>query len=175
MVSVSTDRERQMRERELIDDDEKRTREETARRKNKEKFVQMYEDKMVHVRKLIRDFPLAAEVFLFLTEKMDQRNALVCPTQVLSDVFKKSRRQIDRVIKHLKDNDYLYITKVGNVNVYHMNKHIVWKSFEWAKEYCQFEGNILIARSENIEAETDYQKYKHLHVKDAEDTDIHHS
>lgn len=164
MLAVTTDREREIRDQELIREQEKEQREETERRKNKEKFVQMYEDKMVYVRQLIRDFPLAAEVFLFLTEKMDQRNALVCPTQVLSDVFKKSRRQLDRVIKHLKDNDYIYITKVGNVNVYHMNKHLVWKSFEWAKDYCQFEGNILIAKSENSELETEYKKYKHLEI-----------
>ena len=112
-------------------------------------FVQFYEKNLATIRVLISKNPFACEVFLFLIEKMNNKNAIICPNKVLCETFNKSKKSVERAISHLKNNGYLHVTKAGQTNVYHMNPEIVWKAWDTNKKYCEFEGQILIAKSDN--------------------------
>ena len=162
-IPVTNDFERKLRDDQLKNDDMQREKEKEELKKNKG-FVQMYERNIVYIRELIRENPLSAEIFLFLSEKMNTKNALVCPTQVLCEVFNKSRATIDRATKILRDHGYIFLTKAGQTSVYHLNPELVWKAWDSDKKYCEFQGNILISKSENQEIEVHWKKYKHLQV-----------
>lgn len=163
-IAVTTEKERAQRERQLARLDEKELRERMSKRNNP-RFVQMYEENIVYIRELIDKNPLAAKVFLFLSEKMDKLNAVVCPTQVLCEVFGKSRQTLERSIRFLRENGYVYTTKAGQTNVYHLNKDLVWKSWNTNKEYCEFQGTILVAKSENKDVALDIKKMTCVDVK----------
>ena len=51
---------------------------------------------------LIKDEPKAASLFLFLSEKMDQENALIVSQETLSEYFGISKRTIIRQLNVLK-------------------------------------------------------------------------
>lgn len=125
-------------------------------------FVQFYENHLPHVRELITSNPVAAALFVFLTEKMDNRNALVCSTQVLCEVFEKSRATMERAIKYLRDHNYVFITKAGQTNVFHLNSRIVWKAWNSDKQYAEFHGMVLISKRENQDIDLEWQRMKHL-------------
>ena len=51
-------------------------------------FVQFYRNEIGSIRELIKkDEPKAASLFLFLSEKMDQENALIVSQETLSEYF----------------------------------------------------------------------------------------
>ena len=50
-------------------------------------FVQFYRNEIGSIRELIKDEPKAASLFLFLSEKMDQENALIVFTRNFVRIF----------------------------------------------------------------------------------------
>lgn len=124
---------------EIIEKDEK---------KNSD-FVQLYRNHITEVRWLLKKNPLACEIFLFLLEHMDTSNALACSSALLEDYFEKSRTTIFRAIKVLKEEGFVHTLKLGTSNVYIVNQDIAWSSWNNKKEYCKFEGKILVSRKEN--------------------------
>ena len=65
-------------------------------------FVQFYRNEIGSIRELIKDEPKAASLFLFLSEKMDQENALIVSQETLSEYFGISKRTIIRQLNVLK-------------------------------------------------------------------------
>lgn len=112
-------------------------------------FVQLYRNHITEVRWLLKKNPLACEIFLFLLEHMDTSNALACSSALLEDYFEKSRTTIFRAIKVLKEEGFVHTLKLGTSNVYIVNQDIAWSSWNNKKEYCKFEGKILVSRKEN--------------------------
>ena len=112
-------------------------------------FVQLYRNHITEVRWLLNKNPLACEIFLFLLEHMDTSNALACSSALLEDYFEKSRTTIFRAIKVLKEEGFVHTLKLGTSNVYIVNQDIAWSSWNNKKEYCKFEGKILVSRKEN--------------------------
>lgn len=112
-------------------------------------FVQLYRNHITEVRWLLKKNPLACEIFLFLLEHMDTSNALACSSALLEDYFGKSRTTIFRAIKVLKEEGFVHTLKLGTSNVYIVNQDIAWSSWNNKKEYCKFEGKILVSRKEN--------------------------
>ena len=76
------------------------------------------------------------------------------------DYTGKSSRTVTRCIKELYDGGYVDILKSGTSNVYIINQAIAWTSYGNQKQYCKFNGNILISASEN----KDYY-YRHHSAK----------
>lgn len=116
-------------------------------------FVQMRIDNMGAVRELMSQHPVAANILMFLSQYMNTKNAVVCPSKVLEEVTGKGRVTVSRSIKKLKDAGYIVVLKAGTTNVYVLNPHVVWKAKRSGKNYCEFEGPILISQKENPEME----------------------
>ena len=97
---------------------------------------------------------------MFICEHMDGYNALMASYQVFMDYTGKGRTTCSNAIKYLYDNGYVDILKSGTSNVYIINQAIAWTSYGNQKQYCKFNGNILISASEN----KDYY-YRHHSAK----------
>ena len=128
-------------------------------------FVQLYRKNMPAVRDAIREQPVAAEIFMFLSEHMNYNNAVVASDTILQEMTGKSRTTIYRAKKFLVDKGYLTIMKSGNSNVYALNPNLVWSSWRTNKKYCEFDGTILISRSENQEIDEKVKAMTEKHLK----------
>ena len=124
-------------------------------------FVQYDENNLTLVRELMRINPVAADIFMFISQKMNRKNALACPSKVFEEVTGKSRQTVSRAIQLLKKKHFVSILKMGTTNVYVLNPSIVWKAWRTGKQYCEFEGTMIIAKSENehIEKELKSKNY----------------
>lgn len=112
-------------------------------------FVQLYRNHLTEIRWLMNKSSLACEIFLFIIEHMDTSNALACSSAIFEDYFGKSRSTISRAIKILKDEGFVSTLKMGTSNVYIVNQEIAWTTWNNKKEYCKFQGNILVSKKEN--------------------------
>tara|TARA_Y100000588_G_C14207176_1_gene905141 strand:- start:1429 stop:1872 length:444 start_codon:yes stop_codon:yes gene_type:complete len=117
------------------------------------KFVQYDESNISFVRELIKKNPVSADIFMFLSQHMNRKNAVACPSKVLEEVTGKGRTTVSNAIKTLKNEGYVCTAKMGTTNVYVLNPTIVWKAWRTGKPYCEFEGKMFISKSENKELE----------------------
>ena len=117
-------------------------------------FVQLRRENMGAVRELIKTSPVAADIFLFLSQYMNKKNAVVCPSKVLEEITGKSRVTISRAIGKLKNDGYINVLKAGTTNVYVLNPDVVWSAKRSGKSYCEFEGPILVSIKENPKLES---------------------
>ena len=117
------------------------------------KFVQYDETNISFVRDLIKNNPVAADIFMFLSQHMNRKNAVACPSKVLEEITGKGRTTVSKAIKYLRGKGYICVAKMGTTNVYVLNPTIVWKAWRTNKPYCEFEGKMLISKSENQEIE----------------------
>lgn len=112
-------------------------------------FVQVYRQHMAEIRWLARTNAVAMEIFMFILEHMDTKNALACSYAILEDYTGKSKATVTRAIKVLKDSGFVCVLKMGNCNVYVVNQEVAWTSEHDQKSYCKFNGNIMVSRKEN--------------------------
>jgi DNA-binding transcriptional ArsR family regulator len=100
---------------------------------------------------LTLNHPKAQAILFFLTEQMDNYNAVVCSYQILQEVLKISKDTVRRNIKVLKDNGFITVLKSGISNVYIINDTIDWKSKNNNEKYSKFPANIVLTLSEQEE------------------------
>lgn len=112
-------------------------------------FVQIYRQHMSEIRWLARTNAVAMEIFMFILEHMDTKNALACSYSILEDYTGKSKATVTRSIKVLKENGIVCVLKMGNCNVYVVNQEVAWTSEHEDKKYCKFNGTILVSHKEN--------------------------
>jgi len=160
-LSVVTDMERDRRKAQIEIEKNDDLRVEKEMKKNSD-FVQHPRGGMKHFRKLIKVNPLAAQVFSFLSEYMNYKNAVVCSSRVLEEYFDVSRTSVYRAIKFLEDSGFLIIGKSGQTNIYTLNHEIVWSSYGSNKKLCAFDGKILLAESENKELSIKANRFKEI-------------
>ena len=134
---------------EILEDTEKKWRDIDQSSPFKE-FVQLnIEGKHDEIlRNLIRKYPPAMEMFIFLMKHMDKRNALVCSYRVLMEALDYSESTIKRAIRVLKEEKFVQIKKSGTTNVFLLNADLLWKSWGKNHQYAEFEAKLLIAKSE---------------------------
>lgn len=127
-------------------------------------FVMMYRDHMPELRWLMKKSGIAASMLNFIMEHMDNKNALCCSYTIFMDYFEVSKPTIARAIKLLKNNGFIDVLKSGTSNVYIVNQAIAWTSWDNKKEYCKFNGKILISRTENKDYfyRSQFEKFKDL-------------
>lgn len=101
--------------------------------------------------RLSKENPAALQLFLFITEHMDGRNALAVSRYTIAELTEKSLSTIDRSIKYLKQNGYLTVLKIGSANAYVLNSDIVWSSYANQRKYCKFEGTLMLGEYDNKE------------------------
>lgn len=99
---------------------------------------------------LIRKSPVAYDVYLFILDKMDQKNALVCSMNVFCEALGFSRQTISRAIKILRERQFIDVKKSGTTNVYLLNSELAWKSWGNGYKYAEFNANVLLSASDQI-------------------------
>ena len=123
------------------------------------------EMKSVQLENWLKTSQKAASLFLFLSEKMDQENALIVSQETLSEYFGISKRTIIRQLNVLKEKGFIEIIKSGTANVYLVNANIAWTSYANKREYAQFKANVFVSKSEQ-EYKIKSSKFKQLDLLD---------
>lgn len=136
--------------------------------KKNHNFIMMYRDHMPELRWLMKKSGIASGIFNFIMEHMDSRNALCCSYAVFMDYFEISKPTVTRAIKLLKDNGFIDVLKSGTSNVYVVNTEVAWTSWNNSKQYCQFDGKILVSRKENKDYyyRSQFDKFKELRERE---------
>lgn len=145
--------------RDLKDQEQKEQEELKQQRKSPfSRFYQVNKDNSEYLRSCLRENPKALELLFFIFDHMDKYNAVICSYQVFQEALGMSKATIQRSIKYLKDNGFVYIYKTGTSNVYVANKDLVWNSWGNNIDYCEFPANIVLSRSEQEERIKIYDK-----------------
>lgn len=134
-------------------------------------FVQVSRQYLKNWRGLIRKNAVAAEILMFLVEKMGKpSNAVICSYQTLQEVTDVSRTTVSKAIKHLKENNWIQLVKVGNASAYCVNEKVVWQSARNLRKYAVFSATVVASDSEqNIEYIEDKTPLKHIPIVDSND------
>jgi len=136
----------------IVAEKEAETQRERLAKRN-DGFVQLYKKHIKDVRLLLKRNALAADIFLFLMEKMDKHNAVAMSQKVLEEYFDKSRNTIYKALKELTDGGFVCIHRMASASVYTLNNQVVWQSWGNQKQFAEFSGNIVIAKSEQEKIE----------------------
>lgn len=99
-------------------------------------------------RQLMKDSPIAAQIWDFLSEKADKYNAVVCSSKVLEEALGYKRTSISNAVKILKDRNFVDVKKSGTTNVYLLNRQLVWKSWGKNYKYAEFDAKVIISETE---------------------------
>lgn len=131
-------------------------------------FVMMYREHMPEIRWLMKKSGIASSILNFIMEHMNSQNALVCSQKVFMEYFEISRPTVARAIKLLYECGFIDIMKSGTANVYIVAPNVAWTSWNNQREYCKFDGKILIAKSENKDSyyRTHFDRLKALREKE---------
>lgn len=131
-------------------------------------FVMLFRDHMPEMRWLSMNHTKAYNILLFIMEHMDFQNALMCPHSIFIEYFSITQRTVTRAIKTLKENGFIDVLKVGTANVYIVNPDVAWTNYADKVQYCKFQGNILINKSENLDYQfkSQYDKLKALRKRE---------
>ena len=149
----------EQRARDLKDQEQNEQEELKQQRKSPfSRFYQVIKDNSEYLRSCLRENPKALELLFFIFDHMDKYNAVICSYQVFQEALGMSKATIQRSIKYLKDNGFVYIYKTGTSNVYVANKDLVWNSWGNNIDYCEFPANIVLSRSEQEERTKIYDK-----------------
>lgn len=149
MTTVSTEAERAARMRDFAELDRQREKDEERKRKNPP-FVQLTESRMSDLRKHLRHNPLAVEIFLFLSQHMDQSNIVICPMKVLQEEMQKGRTSCSTAIRYLKGAGLIEVVKFSGANGFALNGEYVWKAAHHEGRYSVFQNvKALAAHSDN--------------------------
>lgn len=112
-------------------------------------FIMFFRKHSPEIDLLLKENPIAYRLFYFIANNMDNYNALIASYQVFMDALEISKATTYRCIKLLQEKGFLEIKKTGTSNVYILNQDIVWTSWANNKQYCEFTGKIMLAKSEN--------------------------
>jgi hypothetical protein len=118
-------------------------------------FVQLYTDNLRLITEMNKENPAAVNLFMWLIEHMDRRNALVVSQQALAEAFNVSDRTIRAHVAFLKARKAIDVFKSGTSNIYAVNAQLAWKSDARGKKYAMFDARVYVAESEqNAQFET---------------------
>lgn len=138
-----------------------------ARKSPFTRFYQVNKDNSEYLSSCLRENPKALELLFFIFDHMDKYNAVVCSYQVFQEALGISKATVQRCVKYLKDNGFVYVYKSGTSNVYVANKDLVWNSWGNNREYCEFPANIVLSASEQEErAKVRDKRVQTVQVKD---------
>jgi len=91
-------------------------------------FTQVYEWKEV-----IRMGNAAKNVFMALTDAMDNQNGVIIGIHSLSGAAGLSVRQANRGVKELREMGAIEVTPAGKMAIYLLNPEIVWEDKPWRR------------------------------------------
>lgn len=147
---------------------QKKEEEEQKKRERQSPFKSFYQVNKAnseHLRICLKENPKALELLLFLFEKMDNYNAVMCSYKVFEEVLGVSRQTASKAVAYLKEKGFVYIYKSGTSNVYVANNNLVWNSWGTNMKYCQFPANVVLSSSEQEEQDKRMGKrYKTIRI-----------
>jgi hypothetical protein len=130
----------------LKDREEQEEKQRELDKKNNNFYMVFKSDGSPLVRTLIKEYPKAAELFLFLCEKADRTNAFIASGKALASFLEMSEPTVSRAIKTLKEKQLIDIFKTGSTNVFVLNPEVVWSAWKTGKKSCMF-GNAKVLLS----------------------------
>jgi hypothetical protein len=151
-MDVVSDHDRSMRTRDLADEDRARKEAEQAKRRQNRDFVQVYPKGFKRLRALMKEYPLAAQVYAFFAEHIDEgTGSVVVSQELLADELGVSRRSIIRATQWLDENCIVVRIKLGGsaIYAYCLNPDEVWRYIDDAKDYAAFRTKTLARKSDN--------------------------
>ena len=153
---------------------EQRTAED-AKKSPYRNFLQVNKDKYKEEAWLMRKSPIAYQILRFITDNMDNYNALICSYKVIEESLEVSHSTVARAIRLLQEHKYLQVAKSGTTNIYMVNKELYWHSYGTNYARAEFGAKIIISADEQEPAERNKikltaKKYKAIEVKDEEAT-----
>ena len=102
-------------------------------------FIQLSRCYLKSWRGLIRKNPLAAEILMFLVEKMGRTtNAVVCSYKTLCELTGYSRTSVANAIKILKEDNWIESVKIGSATAYCVNERVAWQAAKNQRKYAIF-------------------------------------
>jgi hypothetical protein len=103
---------------------------------------------------------LAGRLFLFFAKEMDGFNQVIFPHKMLMEIFEVSRVSISKAITYLKEEGFIVVVKVGNMNSYGINSNLIWKSQGTNYKHSYFTAKIGITSTEQ-EQDLELAQKKH--------------
>lgn len=97
---------------------------------------------------LMRTSPAAYRLLRFITQNMDNYNALICSYAVFSETLGYSRQTISNAVRLLKEKNFIRTAKTGTSNVYFINKELYWHSYGTNYARAEFGAKIIISADE---------------------------
>lgn len=126
--------------------------------KKNSQFVQIQDNSLSAIQKLIATSPISAQILFFFIEKMgNYNNSVICSYQTLMEITGYSRPTVARAIKHLKDNRWIDTVKVGSATAYCVNAQVAWRHANNQKHYAIFSSTVVATSTENLDFKTDKQ------------------
>lgn len=120
-------------------------------------FLMFYREHLSTIAQLSNE-PQALRLFLWMVDKMNRVNSLMCSVKVMAEALDVSEPTIYRAVKHLKDGQYIKTIKSGASNIYHINAQIVWQSMQSRHQHAEFNTRVIV--SENEQDQSDLFKDK---------------
>lgn len=115
-------------------------------------FFQFRKHNFKLIRKLTSENKVAAELFFFLVETMNEfSNSLIISQEALCEVLNTSRTTLYRATKILIDGKYIQILKSGTSNIYCVNADIVWTKRHDELYTARFQTAVYLTSSEQEE------------------------
>ena len=140
-------------------EEEKRAAED-ARKSPYRNFLQVNKDKYKEEAWLMRKSPIAYQILRFITDNMDNYNALICSYKVIEESLDVSHSTVSRAIRLLQEHKYLQVAKSGTTNIYMVNKELYWHSYGTNYVRAEFGAKIIISADEQEPAEREKIKLK---------------
>lgn len=133
---------------------------EDAKKSPYRNFLQVNKDKYKEEAWLMRKSPIAYQILRFITDNMDNYNALICSYKVIEESLEVSHSTVARAIRLLQEHNYLNVAKSGTTNIYMVNKELYWHSY--GKNYARatFGAKIIISADEQEPVEREKIKLK---------------
>lgn len=149
--NVMTDKDREIRKRDLAENDRKIASERLQEQKNKN-FTQVYPLGWKRLRELFKLNSGAAELYSLLAEHIDGScGAVVADQSHLASLLGVGRQTVSRYIKWLEEQGVLVkIPVAGKVCAYALNPNEVWKGYDNNKEYAAFITKTLVNKDGDI-------------------------
>jgi len=128
-------------------------------------FYQFYEHNLKLIRWMTRENPRALEIFLWLVEHMDGKNAIVVSQPALAEALKIHRSTIHRSILFLREHHCIAVLKSGNTNIYAVNADIVWRDTHENKKFALFDARVYLSLSEQNQDDIEFKTELLGHAK----------
>lgn len=99
-----------------------------AEARNNPAFVQIQKSIMPAIALLARKHPAAFQIMWTFADKSDRQNAVCVTQQALAKLLNMHIQSVKTAIKHLAENNWIEVIKIGKTNAYNLNSRVAWKT-----------------------------------------------